>query len=381
MPLIRSLPGTVGHMARTLAIAAGGGGDAITAAVLARALGFEPAVMAYSWDRLIVDPLPGPRTRKEFEGLAEPAPNVRQVLPTSTVVGPGASTLPALADVLPASLLLLDASGGAAGIAEQIRAAADHIQAGQLAIVDVGGDAVAEGNEPGLRSPLADFLVLAGACRTGLPVQLLVAGVALDAELTEAEVLARVQLLDGHDAYHLTADDFADVRPLFEWHPSEATGLLAAASRGVRGIVETRDHGGGVKLTAVSPYVFSVDGHRALKASAAHTLTDTTTLDGVERAVRAFHGTTELDYERTKAGRLSTRRAVPPNVNSLAELDAIGANSATDFVTVRRAAELLGATSPTATAELRRILAEHRPDRYDPPLYRLRPTEPPIQGV
>lgn len=359
-------------MSRTLAIAAGGGGDAISAAVIARRLGFEHVVMTYSWDRLIVDPLPGPRTLTEFQGLRILAPHVWEVLPTSTVSAPGSSSLPRLAGELPARLLLLDPSDGAVGMAEQIRAAAQHFHADELAVIDVGGDAVAEGRETGLRSPLADFLVLAAACTAGLPVQLLTAGVALDAELTESEVHARLQLLDATEVCHLSAEDFADVRSLFDWHPSEANGLLAAAARGVRGTVETRDHGGGVQLTASSATVFAVDGGRALKASSAHTLTDTTTLADVEDAVRAFHGTTEIDYERKKAN-CRPATATVPSADSLPQLDRYAAKVAAqgiDYVTVRRVAELIGATDPAATAQLRRLLAEYRADRYDPPLYR-----------
>ncbi|MGH9217468.1 MAG: DUF1152 domain-containing protein, partial [Acidimicrobiales bacterium] len=47
-----------------LFVAAGGGGDAITAAVLAPILSASdqpPVIMTYSWDRLLIDPLPGPR--------------------------------------------------------------------------------------------------------------------------------------------------------------------------------------------------------------------------------------------------------------------------------------------------------------------------------
>jgi hypothetical protein len=55
----------------TLVIAAGGGGDAITGSVVFGPLGLaEPsAVMTYSWDRLMIDPLPGPRVAKDFTGL------------------------------------------------------------------------------------------------------------------------------------------------------------------------------------------------------------------------------------------------------------------------------------------------------------------------
>ena len=40
--------------------------------------------------------------------------------------------------------------------------------------------------------------------------------------------------------------DVAPFRPVFTWHPSEATALLVAAARGLRGRVEIRDAGLGV---------------------------------------------------------------------------------------------------------------------------------------
>lgn len=161
---------------------------------------------------------------------------------------------------------------------------------------------------------------------------------------------------------------------MFEWHPSEANGLLAAAARGIRGIVETRDLGGDVRLTDRSTIVWSMDGHRALSASPARTLSETVDLTEVEQDVRDwFNGKTEIDYERSKADRWANSPARTPDRTSLEQLDRYvtdAADEAPDYLTVRRVAELLGATTPVATAELRRLLTEHRPDRYDPPLYR-----------
>jgi hypothetical protein len=55
----------------TILVAAGGGGDAITAAALAAPLNLgEPVViMTYSGDRLMIDPLPGPPAVGDFTRL------------------------------------------------------------------------------------------------------------------------------------------------------------------------------------------------------------------------------------------------------------------------------------------------------------------------
>lgn len=360
-------------MPATLAIAAGGGGDAITAAVVARRLGYVSAVMTYSWDRLLVDPLPGPRKLTDFQGLHFHAPHVFEVLPTSSVTPPGGSTLPQLAGTVPARLLLLDPSAGATGMAQQMQAAAKRVGADELAVIDVGGGAIAEGHEAGLRSPIADYLALAAACLTTCSVQLLTVGVGLDGELTPKEVHGRLDLLDATELVDLDADDFADVRHVFEWHPSESNGLVAAAAEGVRGTVETRDHGGSVQLTDTSTTVYAVDGRRALEASSAARLSETTTLDGVEDHVREFRGTSEIDYERTKAARRPSTPAQTPTVGSLDEVDRHAKSAAdrgVDYLSVRRIAELIGATDRPTMQELRRLLGSERGAQYSPPLFR-----------
>ena len=61
--------------------------------------------MTYSWDRLMIDPVPGPRTVRDFTGLAQPAENVYEVVPSTRPVPPAGSSLPRLASTLPGRLL------------------------------------------------------------------------------------------------------------------------------------------------------------------------------------------------------------------------------------------------------------------------------------
>ncbi|MFE3257956.1 DUF1152 domain-containing protein [Nocardia sp. NPDC059091] len=155
-------------MRTAIAIAAGGGGDAITAAMLAAAmpeLGIA-AIMSYSWDWFMIDPAPGPRERADFEGLIDRG-GVAEVPETAALLR-GTSTLPRLAGCISYPLVLLDAAGGATAMADLMRCAAITFDADELVMVDVGGDIIAEGHESGLRSPLADSLALAAAVRTGI---------------------------------------------------------------------------------------------------------------------------------------------------------------------------------------------------------------------
>src|SRR5215510_11207188 len=138
-------------------VAAGGGGDALAAAIIHRALGHhDPAVIAtYAWDRLVIDPLPGPRTPADFAGLQPVGRHNYAITGTTTPRPPSGSTLPRLAADIPDELVLLDPTGGAIGMRTQLQELVTINEADELTVLDVGGDALAQGDEPSLRSPLA----------------------------------------------------------------------------------------------------------------------------------------------------------------------------------------------------------------------------------
>jgi hypothetical protein len=128
------------------------------------------------------------------------------------------------------------------------------------------------------------------------------------------------------------------------WHPSEATALLVAAALGARGRVEIRNRGLGV----TSPDVHRVDV-APLVATTAHVraLTDTSTLDEAEGAKSRIRGTSEIDYERSKAvglGPRSVARRPRDGLRRAADTYLAAAHAqGVDHLTFRRLAEALDA--------------------------------------
>jgi hypothetical protein len=177
-------------------------------------------VATFAWDRLLVDPVPGPRDPSWFDGLVPIGRRNYQVTPQSTVRAPGGSLLPRLAGELPARLYLLDPRAGAEGLRAQLADLADALDVDRVQVVDAGGDVLAAGHEPGLRSPLADALALAAADGIGYPTGVLVAGLGLDGELPEGELLGRCAALHGRPVARLTAEHVAGYRSVLDWHPS-----------------------------------------------------------------------------------------------------------------------------------------------------------------
>ncbi|GAB3651865.1 DUF1152 domain-containing protein [Actinocorallia lasiicapitis] len=364
----------------TLYVASGGGGDAIASAIVHRAVsavGGEAMIATYAWDRLLVDPLPGPRGVEDFVGLRARGGRTFQVTGETVPVAPAGSTLPRLAAELPVPLLLLDPYFGAAGMAEQIADMVVLAGAERVRIVDVGGDILARGDEQTLRSPLADALAVAACVGLEVPVEVLVLGLGLDAELTPEYALGRLGK-DSASRVSVGPEHVLGLDRIFAWHPSEATGMLAAAAKGVRGRVEVRDAGTAVKLSDETTMVFQITLDRLLAVSPlVQQMIGTGSLVEVEDAVRRICGFCEIDYEREKAARLGRERspALPWDgfVTRLRDFEAGVRDRGSDYVTFRRVAEQVGRPQG-GYEEMRRRMIEEWPEQSAGPIWSVRPS-------
>ncbi|MGW2490058.1 DUF1152 domain-containing protein [Streptomyces sp. NPDC001606] len=357
-----------------LIVAAGGGGDAVAAAMLDAALygaDDRAVIFTYAWDRLLVDPLPGPRGVANFTGLEPLTPAVWSVPATAHPIAPAGSTLPRLAAELPHTFALIDPHHGVEGVTRQLEELVSHLEPESIDLLDVGGDILARGDEPTLKSPLADALTLAACCQVNATVRLLVAGPGLDGELP-IEVLRGTL---GPLVHTLTAKDAEPISSVLEWHPSEATGMLAATARGVRGTCEVRDAGLPVPLTEEGPRVHEADMDEALSRNQlARAIMATKDLDQVEALSREICGYSEIDYERNKAAWLSEQPPVKLDSTAvLAQLDHFEAEARSRGVThttFRHITEALNLPG-TQRYDLRELLINNRPEQYDAPLWRI----------
>ncbi|KOX18051.1 DUF1152 domain-containing protein [Nocardiopsis sp. NRRL B-16309] len=358
-----------------LLVAAGGGGDALGAAILARSLGLaieETVIATFAWERLRVDPLPGPRGTGSFHGLTWRTPDCALVTARTSPVSPSGSTLPRLSGDLGRPLVLLDPHGGEISLRKQLVEAVDAFQVDEVIVVDVGGDALARGNEAGLRSPLADALVLSACAAIDRPVHVSVLGPGLDGELSEPEVMANSRAAEWRVIERRHVGEFTSI---LRWHPSEATGMLAAAARGARGTVEVRGEGLHAELTELSAgYLWLPLEDVIALSGCARAMSGTSSLSAAEEAVIAVTGRSEIEFERVKARRLSdtgvrqgTRKGFADRLRGFSEA---AAERGSDYVTSRRIAEALGLSA--SDEELRGRLAEIDPDRYVAPLWRTR---------
>jgi len=302
---------------RPLVLGIGGGGDVVGAAAVAKLLeqgGAEAIVGGTTWERRVVDPRPGPRSEDEVDGAARRLARGVLLADGATRVGrdgpPFAEAL--VARALDRPTLLVDVTLGPRAIARSLTAALHELGCDAVLFVDVGGDAVASGEEPGLASPLCDAMMLAAGAHLAavatVPVLAAVFGAGCDGELAPGEVLTRVALICAAGAFAgaralgpRAARRLADLCAVV---PTEASAQALACFEGARGTATIRGGLRTVELTPLGALCFFFDLQRAFEAGCLPLAAAVAEADDLEAAndVLARRGLrTELDYERRAA--------------------------------------------------------------------------------
>ena len=265
---------------RPLVIGIGGGGDvagALAVAELSRLYhGGDPIVGGVTWERRPIDPEPGPRRADEIEGAEPIAPCVLMAGASTRVRASGVHFAEShMADFLRGDTVLVDPNGGPAQ--DGRGAGRDRPPAGRdlTIFVDVGGDVLAHGDEPGLASPLCDSVLLAAAVRmqrAGHPVLGAVFGPGCDGELTLDEVWARVAEVAAAGglagARGLTPPIAARLEEAVRHVPTEASAQALKAFRGETGESKMRGGRRSVDLSPAAAMTLFFDPESALESAA-----------------------------------------------------------------------------------------------------------------
>lgn len=298
---------------RPLVVGIGGGGDVVGALALAEPLrrvhAARPVVGGTTWERTPIDAYPGPRRIEEIAGAVEPlGPAALLAGPDTCVRESGARFAEArVAELIGEETVLVDPSDGPRAVADGLAAAIAHLGADLLVLLDVGGDALAHGDEAGLASPLCDAVVLAGGAQLAagdVPVLGAVFGPACDGELELAEVIARVaEIAAGGGvagARWLTGPAASLLERAVDLVPTEAS---AQPLRAIRGEVGTTTIRGGRREVEISPLgaltvFFDVPVALDTAARLARAVRSARSLEEANDVLHGLGVRTELDSER-----------------------------------------------------------------------------------
>jgi hypothetical protein len=307
---MQSLETLIRASSRALVVGVGGGGDVVGALATARFLefcGLEFILGGLSWERNVYDPIPGPRKLSETR-------NVRVLHPFAWMANADSQTDTGvyfaesrMAAALAQEVLLIDINGGTAGVVDGIEIAMQELQTDLLVGIDVGGDSLAQGHEPGLRSPLADSIMLAAfaeLAKRGRRTLWGVFGYGSDGELTVDEieaVLSKLAAVNGlQGACALTQKIAAEIEEVIKTVPTEASAIPVECFRGAWGTKLIRGGRRTLKLTPLTTLTFFMSPEKLYESISrpAQAVRKSSSLDEANEALHGLGIYTELDFER-----------------------------------------------------------------------------------
>jgi len=291
----------------------GGGGDVVGALATARMceqLGTRAVVGGIAWERLPIDPRPGPRRLDEIVDARPLADCLAFAGPATRAESGPPSAEAHMARFLGQDTLLVDVLAGPQAIASGLAEAAARLDARLVVCVDVGGDVLGNGSEPGLASPLCDAVMLAATsllARRGVETLAAVFGPCCDGELTVDELLDRLAALAGAGgllgAAGMSPEVVDELERAVREVPTEASAQAVRCARGETGWTTIRRKRRRVFLSPLGAMTFYFDPVVAFDSVAplARAVVGASTLEQANDILHDLGVRTELDLERSFA--------------------------------------------------------------------------------
>jgi hypothetical protein len=311
-PSSQSLEDIIRASSRALVIGVGGGGDGVGALAAARFLefcGLEFILGGLSWERFVFDPVPGPRMLSEVENVRAIHPRVWMANSESRTKTGVFFAESKMAAVLNGEILLVDINGGVDEVVQGLEAAMQEFKTDLLVGLDVGGDSLAQGHERGLRSPLADSVMLAAYAeleKRGHRTLWGVFGYGSDGELTVDEVESALSQLAAAGAWlgttSLTPRIAAELSDVIKTVSTEASAIPVQCFHGAWGETRIRTDQRSVKLTPLTALIFFVSATKLFQTLSrpAQAVSQSSSLEAANDALHARGIRTELDLERDR---------------------------------------------------------------------------------
>jgi hypothetical protein len=312
IPLV-SLEQLINGSSRALVLGVGGGGDVVGALATARFLefcGLSFHLGGLPWERFVYDPIPGPRSLVEIERVSRIIHPYAWTVNEHTQTHNGVRfTETEMAALYGREVVHIDINSGVVGAVAGLEAVASDLGTDLVVGIDVGGDSLAQGGEPGLRSPLADAIMLAAFVeleRKGYQTLWGVFGYGSDGELTTDEIehaLAKVAAAGGLlGAWALTPQVVSELEDVIEKVPTEASAIPLRCARGAWGEVGIRYDQRRVKLTPLTTLTFYLSPSAVFHsvARSAQAVVGSASLEEANDALHRLSIRSELDIERER---------------------------------------------------------------------------------
>ncbi|MGB3364601.1 MAG: DUF1152 domain-containing protein [Thermodesulfobacteriota bacterium] len=308
MQATKSFKETLKTSTKALLIGIGGGGDIVGTIPTADLLQMFDVQCVYgglSWERFTYDPMPGPRTFEESKNIRKLNDVVWYANKDSVTITGARFAESGFSEVIGEETLLVDINSGSEAIAEGLLDAAQKLEADLIVGVDVGGDVIAQGHEPGLMSPLADSMMTAAFAKLerDIPSFIGLFGYGSDGELTPQELEASMKLNLKSNAvlgsWGITQDALEKLEEVTAVVPTEASRLPVEYARGELQQTSIRNGTRPVSLSMASTVTFYFSPSALLENSKmAKAVSKCKSIEEANDALHLLDIRTELDLER-----------------------------------------------------------------------------------
>lgn len=292
---------------KALVIGIGGGGDIVGSLPTARyieKLGPETITGGLTWERSVNDPEPGPRKISELKNLDQLTKTTALANPRTKTTDDVKITEATVSEILDEETFLLDLNYGVKGAVEGLNNAVNELGVDFIVGVDVGGDVLGSGDEEGLRSMLADSMVLSALHNVNTPTVLGVLGMGADGEMVLDQLMknsAEIASVGGFlGARGIDPGDLKILREAVEKTKTESSALALKAAEGEYGDVGIRDGERKVKVSLITAITFYFDPELVVKKinNVAIKLSRTETIEEAQQIMDKEGIPTELKYEK-----------------------------------------------------------------------------------
>ncbi|MDH5806640.1 MAG: DUF1152 domain-containing protein [Candidatus Methanomethylicaceae archaeon] len=289
-----------------LFIALGGGGDVISAAMLAlafRRIGIKTNIASIVWERFSIDPIPGPIRFNEIKNAEKIGEYSMIVFENTKAIRGGKEILFQAVNVSKAikeEIGIVDINSGVEGLEKGIKELAKFLKCNKIIGVDVGGDILSTGFEKNLWSPLADFLGLAALSKQNGIIA--VHSLGSDGELNLNYLLKRIAFITKKGGFlgirGMNKYDIEILERILNYAESEASRVSLMAWKGFYGYLKLRNNSRKTFVTPLNTLTFFLKSKIVAKYNPViKELMNTKSLEEARKVLNEKNIFTELDLE------------------------------------------------------------------------------------
>lgn len=312
-------------MDKILVFAAGGGGDVATASAFAlklRKYGIDSYIAAAPWERLALDPVPGPIKFDEIINSSYAGDYFIAVDDSSYAIRNGKKIIFQAVNASKAcsmQIYLCDMNTGVEGLTKCFREISDYLGINMIIGLDVGGDILADGYEESLWSPLADQLSLSSLYKVmnigGVPTEVAVASPGADGELDRKYVFNKIDKIALEGGLLETVGfgelDIKILEKIFSLTITEAGKAILDALKGFRGWKKIRNGTRSIYIDLLSTLVFIMDTSILFERSKmAEKIYDSKNIDEADDILLRMGVATEYELEKEACQLISLGKSI-----------------------------------------------------------------------